>query len=131
MADGDDSIVLTEREREVLAGLADSIGDPWLAGQLAGQQPTTPARPRLRRAYRWPAAVTALSGWLGLLLVVAGAVLAATTFIHSIAMASLGLTVMGAGLGRLVVDRGEAIARGVKAAGQWRPAGTGLPGQHG
>ena len=42
VGDADDGIVLTDREREALAGLAESIGDPWLAGQLAG-----PARARM------------------------------------------------------------------------------------
>jgi hypothetical protein len=121
--DGEDGIVLTEREREVLAGLAESIGDPWLAGQLAGGEHSpapTPRRPR-----RWPSAGTtlagtALGGWIGLLLVVAGATLAATTFIHSTVVASLGLAVMGVGLWRLAVDRGEVIVGRLRAAAGWR-----------
>jgi hypothetical protein len=122
--DGEDGIVLTDREREVLAGLAQSIGDPWLAGQLAGEN-RFQGRPQPRRARRWPSAATALAAWVDLLLVVAGAVLAATAFMRSIVVASLGLAVMGAGLWRLTVDRGEAIVRRVRAAGQWR---VGTPG---
>ena len=50
MGDADEGIVLTEREREALAGLAESIGDPWLAGQLAGRG-HAPARPKGRPAW--------------------------------------------------------------------------------
>ena len=120
MSDGEDGIVLTEREREVLVGLAQSIGDPWLAGQLTGEN-HEPARPSPGRTRRWPSVVSALAGWIGLLLVVVGAVVAATTFMHSTVMASLGLAVMGAGLWRLTVDRGQVIIRRVRAGGQWRP----------
>jgi hypothetical protein len=123
--DGEDGIVLTERERQVLAGLAQSIGDPWLAGQLAGGEHTPPPKRRSRRPHRWPAAVTALAGWIGLLLLVAGATLAATTFMHSTAVASLGLVVMGIGVWRLAVDRGEVIIGRLRAAGAWRRSHTG------
>jgi hypothetical protein len=123
--DGEDGIVLTEREREVLAGLAQSIGDPWLAGQLAGGEHSPPPKRRSRRSRRWPSAVTALAGWIGLLLVVAGATLAATTFMHSTIVASLGLAVMGVGVWRLAVDRGEVIIGRLRAAGAWR---RGQPG---
>jgi hypothetical protein len=121
--DGEDGIVLSEREREALVGLAQSIGDPWLAGQLTGNE--QPARPQVGRTRRWPSVVSALAGWIGVLLVVTGAVLAATTFMHSTVMASLGLAVMGAGLWRLTADRGEAIVRRVRAGGQWRPRNAG------
>lgn len=114
MEDADDGIVLTERERKVLAGLAESIGDPWLAGQLAGRDrvalPPRPVnRPRLDPA-RLLAAVAA-TGWAAFLLVVAGAALAVMTFTHSTVVASLGLLVMGFGLWRLVSDRGDAAVR--------------------
>ena len=125
MRDGEDGIVLTEREREVLAGLAQSIGDPWLAGQLTGGEHGPPLKRRSRRPHRWPSAVTALAGWIGLLLVVAGATLAATTFMHSTAVASLGLVVMGVGVWRLAVDRGEVIIGRLRAAGAWRRGHTG------
>jgi hypothetical protein len=116
--DGDDSIMLTEREREALAGLAQSIEDPWLAGQLAGRD-NAAARPRRER--RWPAARAALVGWIGLVLVVAGAVLAAATFMHSTVVASVGLAVMGVGVWRLSVDRSEAILGRLRAGSGWRP----------
>jgi len=78
VGDADEGIVLTDEEREALTGLAESIGDPWLAGQLAGQG-QSPARPKRRPAWLRFAA----TGWAGLLLVLAGAALAVTTFIHS------------------------------------------------
>src|SRR5438093_4288946 len=49
VGDPDEGIVLTDREREALAGLAESIGDPWLARQLAGGE-QTPAQSRRRPA---------------------------------------------------------------------------------
>ena len=128
MRDAEDGIVLTEREREVLAGLAQSIGDPWLAGQLAGGGHSPPPKPRrLRRPRRWPSAVTALAGWIGLLMVVAGAILVATTFIHSTVVASLGLAVMGVGAWRLAVDRGEVIVGQLRAASGLRPGRAHVP----
>ena len=102
---GDDGVVLTDREREALAGLAESIGDPWLARQLVGQDQDTPSPPPKRRR---PA-----SGWTGLFLVLAGAALAVTTFASSVVLASLGLLLMGAGLGRVVVDKGDVVIRRV------------------
>jgi hypothetical protein len=123
---GEDGIVLTEREREVLAGLAQSIGDPWLAGQLTGGEHSPPPKRRSRRPRRWPSAVTALAGWIGLFLVVAGATLAATTFMHSTVVASLGLAVMGVGVWRLAADRGEIIVGRVRAAAAWRRGQTGV-----
>lgn len=113
---GDDKVQLTDREREALASLAEQIGDPWLARQLAGQdrgdeQP--PARQErhlgssvLRRldAARTPA-------WVAILMVVAGAALSLATFASSIPVASFGLLLMGAGVWRLVVDHTGFIAR--------------------
>jgi len=104
VGDADEGIVLTEREREALAGLAESIGDPWLAGQLAGRG-HAPARPKGRPAWLRFAA----SGWAGLLLVLLGGALAVTTFIHSTVVASLGLVVMGVGLWRFVVGHGHSL----------------------
>ena len=109
---GDDGVVLTDRERQALAGLAESIGDPWLARQLAGQD-AQPPRPKRHIAEpiveRFSSA--AAPGWLGLVLILTGAALAVTTFAFSTVLAALGLVVMGAGLGRLVADRGEVIVR--------------------
>jgi Protein of unknown function (DUF3040) len=104
--DADDGIVLTDREREALAGLAESIGDPWLAGQLAGGG-RPPAGPKPSPDWVRFAA----TGWVGLLLLLAGGSLAVTTFIHSTAVASLGLVVMGLGLWRVVEARGDGVIR--------------------
>ena len=112
MGDADDGIVLTESEREALAGLAESIGDPWLAGQLAGRG-HSPAPPRATPPPRWLRLVS--SGWFGLVLVVAGAVLAMTTFMHSAIAATGGLAVMGVGLWRFLADHGERLHRRLTA----------------
>jgi len=110
---GDDGVVLTERERQALAGLAESIGDPWLARQLVGQDAQSP-RPKRRIADSAPRFSAATSAWwIGLVLVLAGAVLAVTTFASSPLVASLGLVAMGAGLWRLVTERGHVLIRGL------------------
>jgi hypothetical protein len=112
---GDEGVVLTDREREALAGLAQSIGDPWLARQLVGQD--TPSPHDKKRRLPGQAALQRLnraattSVWVGLALLVAGAVLAVTTFAHSTVVASLGLVLMGAGLWRLAADQSEVIVR--------------------
>jgi hypothetical protein len=110
----DECIVLTDRERETLAQLAESIGDPWLARQLTGQE-STGRVPRRRRRPGWLRLpdLKALSGWVGALLVVAGAVLALATFAASTPLASAGLVMMGIGVWRLVENRGEGVARWV------------------
>jgi hypothetical protein len=116
----DEGIVLTDREREALAQLAESIGDPWLARQLAGQDAVT-GRRRRRRRPSWLCLpnlkglpnLKALSGWAGALLVAAGAALALATFTVSTALASLGLVMMGVGVWRLVDERGDGLARWV------------------
>jgi len=106
VGDADEAIVLTEQEREALAGLAAAIGDPWLAGQLAGGgQP--PARPKPPSPWLRLAA----TGWAGLVLLLAGAALAVTTFIHSVLVATLGLVVMGVGLWRFVDQHGDGVMR--------------------
>lgn len=112
MGDDGDGVVLTDREREALAGLAESIGDPWLARQLVGQDTPSP-RPKQRCAgsVLQRCSSAAASGWIGLVLVLAGAALTVTTFASSTVLASLGLVVMGAGLWRLLADRGDVILR--------------------
>jgi hypothetical protein len=110
---GDDGVVLTDRERQALAGLAESIGDPWLAGQLVGQdkQPPGPKRRVAGSILHRLSSAAAVSGWIGLLLVLAGAALTVTSFSFSTVVASLGLVMMGVGLWRLVVDKGDVILR--------------------
>ena len=110
MGDADEGIVLTDQEREALAGLAASIGDPWLAGQLAGGAQNAP-RPKRRPAWLRLAS----SGWAGLVVALIGAVLAVTTFIHSIVVASLGLILMGVGLWRFVDRHGTGVVSRLKA----------------
>ncbi|HET9770023.1 MAG TPA: hypothetical protein VFS16_03970 [Acidimicrobiia bacterium] len=112
MAHADEGIVLTEHERETLAQLAESIGDPWLARQLVGQDSAVRS-PRRRRRPSWLRApdLKVLSGWAGGLLVAVGAVLALATFALSTALGALGLAIMGVGLWRLVEERGESVAR--------------------
>jgi len=117
VGDADEGIVLTDREREVLAGLAESIGDPWLARQLAGRDPSgPPERPkrrpgRLRRPSPRLPSLGALSGWVGPALALVGAGLAVATFMVSTMVASLGLTLMGVGVWKLVADRGDDVRR--------------------
>jgi hypothetical protein len=120
VGDADDGIVLTEQEREVLAGLAATIGDPWLAGQLVGPDGTGRPRPRppSQRRRQLAAALSAIAGRLGVLLLVAGAVLATTTFMHSTVVASLGLALMGVGVWRLVVERGDRILARLSPPGE-------------
>jgi len=103
---GDESIVLSEREREALAGLAESIGDPWLAGQLTGHgHVPPPPKPSHRPVWQRLAA----SPWFGAVLVVVGALLAMPTFMHSIPAATAGLAVMGVGLWRAVAQPGARV----------------------
>jgi hypothetical protein len=118
--DADDGIVLTDLEREALAGLAESIGDPWLAGQLVGQE--KPPAPRRRRRPVWSgrAFPRVGKGWIGVPLTLAGALLALVTFAASAVVASLGLALMGVGLWRLVVDQGEGISRRLSNARRTR-----------
>jgi hypothetical protein len=112
---GDDPVVLTDRERQALAGLAEQIGDPWLARQLVGQEAPPPNQQR-----GFPGSIprrltaASASGWVGMFLVLAGAVLLVTTFAYSVVVGSLGLLMMGAGLWRLLVDRADAIL------GRWK-----------
>lgn len=107
---GDDGVVLTDRERQALAGLAESIGDPWLARQLTGHDAAP--RPKKRRFAGVAAAFRrATNGWAGVVLLVAGAALALATFIWSTLVASLGLALMGVGAWRLAVDHADDVMR--------------------
>ena len=117
---GDEGIVLTDREREALAGLAEQIGDPWLARQLAGGEPPPPPKKRLEGLGE--KLLRATTGWVGVLLLVAGAVLTVTMFVRSTAAASLGLLVMGFGAWRILVERGAELMLRLKAAARSRRA---------
>jgi hypothetical protein len=115
---GDDKVQLTDREREALAGLAEQIGDPWLARQLAGQphdgrgnELPTPREPRLGGTVLRRLDAATAPAWVAILMVLAGAALCLATFASSIPAASLGLLMMGAGAWRLVVDHSGFIAR--------------------
>ena len=115
---GDEGVVLSDSERQALAGLAAQIGDPWLARQLAGQDTDHAALPKPQR--RLPAALLhrALSasnaGWVGLLLLLGGAAFVLATFAHSPLLGAFGLIVMGAGLWRLVGEPAQVIVRRVE-----------------
>lgn len=125
MGDADDGIMLTEREREALAGLAQSIGDPWLAGQLAGHEHAPPPSRHHRPPAPWMRLVA--SGWFGVVLVAAGAGLAITTFMYSTVIAAAGLAVMGVGLWRFVADHGQRISARLRARTTPAPEGSRLP----
>ena len=123
---GDEGIVLTDREREALAGLAEQIGDPWLARQLAGNEPPPPKK-KTRFEGSAEKLMRATTGWVGVLLLVAGAVLAVTMFVRSTAVASLGLLIMGFGTWRIAVERGADLTRRLKAAAESRRSPAGGP----
>ena len=114
---GDDNVQLTDREREALAGLAEQIGDPWLARQLAGQGGGGDVPPAHREERRLAGSVlrrinvATAPAWVAILMVLAGAALSLATFASSIPVASLGLLLMGAGAWRLVVDHTGFVAR--------------------
>lgn len=111
---GDDGVVLSDRERQALANLAESIGDPWLARQLTGQEtqapPPTPKQ-RIAESIRLRLSRVAGSVWLTGLLLLIGAAIALGTFARSTVVASLGLLMMAVGLWRLSVGHGDAIIR--------------------
>jgi len=112
---GDDGVVLSDSERQALAGLAEQIGDPWLARQFAGQDtpPPTPKQRFPRSIVSWLTSASG-SGWFGLVLLLGGAALVFTTFAYSTVLGTLGLLLMGAGLWRLLGDQGDVIVRRVE-----------------
>jgi hypothetical protein len=122
VGDHEEGIVLSDREREALAGLAESIGDPWLARQLAGgAQAPPPHQRRLASLTGRRPKLGAATGWLGLALVLAGAALALLTFVHSTVVASLGLLMMGIGLWHFVDQKGAGVVSRLSAK---RPPGA-------
>lgn len=112
---GDDKVQLTDREREALAGLAEQIGDPWLARQLAGQdgggETPSPAKRSFAGSIHRRLYGSTIPAWVAVVMVLAGAALTVATFARALPVASLGLLVMGAGMWRLVVDHTGFIAR--------------------
>ena len=121
---GDEGIVLTDREREALAGLAEQIGDPWLAQQLAGGEASPPPEPKRTRRLAGvrETLLRVTAGRAGLLLVVAGAALAVTTFAGSIPLGALGLALMGLGTWRVAVEKADDVILRWKTARQGRQA---------
>lgn len=115
MGHADEGIVLTDRERELLAELAGTIGDPWLARQLTGGEAFSGKTLKRRRRPDWLHLphVKALSGWAGVAIVGVGAAVAVATFTMSIVLAALGLVVMGFGLWRVAVEPDGIVARWV------------------
>ena len=112
---GDDNVQLSEREREALAGLAEQIGDPWLARQLAGQdggaEPASPRERHLAASVLRRVDQATAPAWVAMLMVLAGAALSVATFVRLLPVAVLGLLVMGGGIWVLVVDHSGSIAR--------------------
>jgi hypothetical protein len=107
---GDDRVELTDRERQALAGLAEQIGDPWLARQLVGQENAPPdAKRHVAGSILHRLTSTSASGWISLLLLLAGAVVLVTSFAYSTVLGALGLVAMGVGLWRLLVEQGDVI----------------------
>jgi hypothetical protein len=109
---GDDGVVLSDAERQALAGLAQQIGDPWLARQLVGQDaPPPPPKPERRSPATVLHRLASASDkpWVGLLLLVGGAAFVLTTFASSVLLGALGLVVMGAGLWRLAGKQAAVI----------------------
>jgi hypothetical protein len=116
VAVGDEKVQLTDREREALAGLAEQIGDPWLARQLAGQERGADERPSPRERQLAQSTLRRINAatapaWVAVMMVLAGAALSLATFARSVPVASLGLLVMGAGAWLLLVEHSGLIAR--------------------
>jgi hypothetical protein len=99
----EDGVVLTDHEREVLAGLAATIEDPWLAQQLLGVDgPPPPPAPAPRPA---PGTPPRLRPWVGAVLSVLGALLYLTAFTLGPWAAATGIAVMAASSWILWHDR--------------------------
>jgi hypothetical protein len=75
----DDGVMLTGHERDVLADLASTIEDGWLAEQLVGGSPPQSVLPR----------------WLGPALLIFGVILTIATFTSRWWIGALGLALMG------------------------------------
>jgi hypothetical protein len=105
----EDGVVLTDQEREVLAALAATIDDPWLAQQLLGADAPPPppsplALPPAPAAAPAPAPAPktrlGFRRWIGVALIVLGALIHVATFAAFALRLEVGLvamTVMAAG----------------------------------
>jgi hypothetical protein len=80
----DDGVVLTQHEHEVLAALASSMDDGWLAHQLAGGDPP-------------PLPAPALPRWLGPALLVLGMFMLIAAFMSRWWVGVVALVLMGLG----------------------------------
>lgn len=108
-------VVLSDYERQTLAGLAAGLDDPWLASQLLGIVPQPP-----RRRFHIP------SCWVAILLLMLGAAFSLAAFTLSPWAAVLGVALMGAGgtllvAPRLRMDRLRPRVRPLAQRGQWAP----------
>jgi hypothetical protein len=114
----DDGVVLTETERETLTLLAASIGDPWLAQQLAGAdeaQAPGPGRRHSGPAAQW------IRRWAGAMLVADGAGLAIAAFANWVWLAVVGMAAMAVGVWMIWNQRAYLVPRVRVAA---RPLGV-------
>lgn len=108
-------VVLSDYERQTLAGLAAHLDDPWLASQLLGIVPAPP-----RRKFHIP------SCWVAIVLLMLGAAVSLASFTLSPWAAVLGFALMGAGGGLLVAPRVKMKGlrprvRPLGERGQWAP----------
>jgi hypothetical protein len=108
-------VVLSDYERQTLAGLAAQLDDPWLASQLLGSVPAPP-----RRRFHVP------SCWVAIVLLMLGAAASLASFTLSPWAAVLGVTLMAAGVALLVAPRVKMSGlrprvRPAAQRGQWAP----------
>jgi hypothetical protein len=108
-------VVLSDYERQELAGLAAGLDDPWLASQLLGIVPQPP-----RRRFHIP------SCWVAIVLLMLGAAVSLATFSLSPWAAVLGVALMAAGgtllvAPRLRLQRLRPRVRPIAERGQWAP----------
>jgi Protein of unknown function (DUF3040) len=101
----DDGVVLTQHEHEVLAALASSMDDGWLAHQLAGGDPPPPPAPALPR-------------WLGPALLVLGMFTLIAAFMSRWWVGVVALVLMGLGTW-LAYGKADSVPRDLEP-----PAGT-------
>lgn len=108
-------VVLSDYERQTLAGLAAGLDDPWLASQLLGIVPQPP-----RRRFHIP------SCWVALVMLMLGAAFTLASLTLSAWAAVLGLSLIGMGAAllaapRLKLERLRPKVRPPADRGQWAP----------